>query len=102
MTSDFFTPQGAGMTSKSDEWETPQKMFDELNKIYKFNYDLAANDQNHKLDNYFTLKENSLIQDWKSLDGWQWLNPPYGRQLKFWVKKALESTTDKVGGEFCY
>ena len=40
-------------SSKSDEWETPQELFDELNKEFNFEVDAAASDENHKCDIYF-------------------------------------------------
>ena len=39
---------------KSDEWETPQELFDELNKKYKFTLDVCATAENAKCSNYFT------------------------------------------------
>ena len=32
--------------------------------------------------------QDSLKHDWHQLDGWLWLNPPYGRGLRKWVEKA--------------
>jgi len=36
-----------------------------------------------------------LNQDWSSLKGNLFLNPPYGRSLKKWVKKASETSLDE-------
>lgn len=33
-------------TSNKQDWETPQKLFDELNKEFSFDLDAAANDTN--------------------------------------------------------
>ncbi|SPS04271.1 phage N-6-adenine-methyltransferase [Latilactobacillus sakei] len=50
------------------------------------------------LDFVTTLKfDNSLSQDWAALKGNLWLNPPYGRDLKHWVKKAYESSINRSG-----
>ena len=54
-------------SSKSDEWETPQELFDELNKEFNFTLDPCATDENHKCEKYYTIKEDGLIQDfWRS------------------------------------
>ena len=72
-------------------------MFDELNKNYNFNWDLASSDANAKCVNHFTVGDDSLSQDWSALEGNLWLNPPYGRDLKHWVKKAYESSRNRDG-----
>lgn len=84
-------------SSKKEDWETPQLFFNELNKKYKFNWDLASSDANAKCVNHFTVGDDSLSQDWSALEGNLWLNPPYGRELKHWVKKAYESSINRDG-----
>ena len=42
-------------SSKTPEWETPQDLFNFLDKIYSFVYDLAATKENTKCKNYFGL-----------------------------------------------
>lgn len=75
-------------TSNKEDWETPQDFYDRLNAKYHFEWDLAASDDNAKCSCYFTRDDNSLEQDWGGLSGNLFLNPPYGRELKLWVKKA--------------
>ncbi|MEN2376129.1 DNA N-6-adenine-methyltransferase [Lactiplantibacillus plantarum] len=75
-------------TSNKEDWETPQDFYDRLNAKYHFEWDLAASDDNAKCSCYFTRYDNSLEQDWEGLSGNLFLNPPYGRELKLWVKKA--------------
>ena len=74
-------------TSNKEDWETPRNFYDRLNAKYHFNWDLAASDDNAKCEHYFICEDNSLEQDWGKLDGNLFLNPPYGRKLKLWVKK---------------
>ncbi len=79
-------------TSNSNEWETPQDLFDELNKEFNFVLDVCATKENAKCNSYFNIELDALSIDW-SLDeyyGWKWMNPPYGRQIKDWIKKASE------------
>ena len=41
-------------SSKKDDWETPQWLFDKLDSEFHFTLDPCANDLNHKCDKYFT------------------------------------------------
>ena len=54
----------AVFTSNSDEWATPQELFDELNKEFNFNLDPCATEDNAKCENFYTLQENGLEQSW--------------------------------------
>lgn len=78
-------------SSASDMWETPQKLFDELNQEFHFALDVCALPTNAKCDKYFTYFEDGLKQDWQ---GVCWMNPPYGREIGKWVRKAYESSID--------
>lgn len=78
-------------TSNKEDWETPQDFYDRLNAKYHFEWDLAASDDNAKCSCYFTRDDNSLEQDWEGLSGNLFLNPPYGRELKLWVRKAANT-----------
>lgn len=77
------------MSSLTDQWATPQSFFDELDKEFGFTLDACASKWNHKVDNYFDEQTNALIQDWTGI---VWMNPPYGRTIKHWMKKAYESS----------
>ena len=73
-------------SSKTEEWATPQDTFNELNKEFNFDLDPCATDNNHKCDKYYTKEDNGLSQSW---DNYRvFCNPPYGRVIKDWVKKA--------------
>lgn len=76
-------------SSKTDNWETPQDLFDKVNEEYHFTLDVCASPDNAKCRNYFTQEQDGLAQEWK---GTCWMNPPYGRQIKHWVKKAYETS----------
>lgn len=75
-------------SSKTDLWYTPQGFYDELNKEFNFTLDPCANHENHKTDKYFTKEDDGLKQDWS--DNVVFCNPPYGRVLKDWIKKASD------------
>lgn len=74
-------------SSASDNWATPQDLFNSLNDVFKFDLDAAASKDNAKCQKYFTIANNGLAQSWH---GNVWLNPPYGRQIGAWVKKAYD------------
>lgn len=79
-------------TSNSQEWCTPQWLFDSLNEEFHFALDAAANNSNAKCTKYYTAETDSLQQDWSSAGGAIFCNPPYGRTLKKWVQKAHEES----------
>lgn len=81
-------------SSNSNEYATPQDFFDELNNEFNFTLDPCSTDENAKCKKHFTIKENGLIQSWK--DERAFVNPPYGREIKSWVKKASDEVL--VGG----
>lgn len=51
-------------SSKSDEWETPQWLFDELDREFNFNLDPCATDENHKCPIYITKETDGLSVEW--------------------------------------
>lgn len=76
------------------EWETPQGLFDGLNKEYGFTLDAAASDKNHKCKKYYTERVDGLLQDWKGET--VFCNPPTGhKSFKLWVRKAYEESRKK-------
>ena len=76
-------------SSQTDLWETPQDLFDKLDKIFQFQIDVCATPENAKCKTFFTPEIDGLKQDWKGIC---WMNPPYGRQIGKWMKKAYESS----------
>lgn len=78
-------------SSNTDVWSTPQQFFDELNKEFCFNTDVCALPENAKCEHYFTPEIDGLKQEWK---GMCFMNPPYGREIIHWMKKAYESSLD--------
>ena len=76
-------------SSKTDLWATPQSFFDKYNAMYNFTLDVCATHDNAKCSTYFTKEQNGLSKDWIGIC---WMNPPYGRDIKHWIKKAYESS----------
>ena len=87
------------MTSLSCEWATPQWLFDELDKEFRFDLDVCATAENAKTSFFLNKQSDALeSEDWyrhcaKSI----WMNPPYGRGISEWIKRAyltsLKGTT---------
>lgn len=79
-------------SSASDEWATPQDLFDRLHAEFDFHIDLAATARNSKCCDCFTKEGDSLKQDWIGTANRGWLNPPYSRNLcaQFIAKAAAE------------
>lgn len=76
------------------DWETPQHIFDELDAEFKFTLDVCATPDNAKCERFFTPQEDGLRQDWTR--DRCWMNPPYGREIVRWVRKASASWVDAV------
>ncbi len=72
-------------TSKTGLWETPQEFFDKLNREFDFTLDACATPENAKCINFYSPEQDGLSMPW---NGRVWCNPPYGRQVGQWVKKA--------------
>src|SRR5947209_20021973 len=77
-------------SSDSTEWQTPPEVFDPLHKEFHFTLDVCATLSNTKVPKYFTAAEDGLKQDWSQ--DVCWMNPPYGRSIIKWVKKAYEES----------
>lgn len=73
-------------SSATDNWATPQDLFDRINAVFRFTLDAAASAENAKCARYFTREQDGLVQDW----GREvvWLNSPYGREIGKWIGKA--------------
>ena len=76
-------------SSKNLCWCTPQDFFDKLNEEFSFVLDAAATAKSAKCSLFFTPKTNGLAQSW-DCGGAVFCNPPYGREIGKWVKKAHE------------
>lgn len=73
-------------SSKSNEWATPQVLFDKLDREFHFTLDPCATPENAKCKKYYTESDDGLAQDWTNET--VFCNPPYGREIAKWVKKA--------------
>lgn len=74
-------------SSNTDEWETPQTVFNELDAVYHFDLDVCATEQNAKCKRFFDKAQDGLKKSWGGAAAW--CNPPYSR-VADWVRKAAE------------
>lgn len=97
-------------SSKSDDWATPQDLFDKLSaELGPFELDACASVSNTKCDYFYTTEDDSLGRGWRyasvpdrspySIASYTaqlfhkvWMNPPYGRGIGAWIKKAYEES----------
>ena len=79
-------------SSETDLWATPSDFFAKYNDKYSFTLDVCATSDNAKCARFFTKEEDGLAQVW---GGVCWMNPPYGRSISHWMRKAYESS---IGG----
>lgn len=76
-------------TSETDQWATPLHFFELLNKEFNFELDVCADEFNAKTSKFYNEEMDGLKQEWSGI---VWMNPPYGREIGKWVKKAYESS----------
>ena len=86
---------GVHFSMKTNEWTTPQYLYDELNDEFGFTLDPCCTIQSAKCDKFYTKEENGLIQDWSK--DVVFMNPPYGREIPKWIAKAyVESLSGAI------
>lgn len=70
----------------TERWQTPPEIFEPLMREFHFDLDAAAD--------YDTSRAPRYLSDALSVDDWPgeriWLNPPYGRKLELFVRRAAE------------
>ena len=74
------------MTSLSPHWSTPKHVYQYLNDQYKFDFDPCP-----LMENNF----DGLSVEWGNRN---FINPPYGRDIGKWIKKAYE---ENLNGKLC-
>ena len=70
------TNSGKGNIIERDEWQTPQSIFDDLNKQYNFLLDCCANKDNSKCPKFCV---DFLECGFVWLKNIAWMNPPFSK-----------------------
>jgi len=63
---------GTGNIPERDTWETPQGLWDDLDKQYNFKFDCCASHSNRK-----TIKYTSDFLSLNEMQNSAWMNPPF-------------------------
>ncbi len=81
------------LQSNKVDYGTPQWLFDKLNKEFDFGVDVCANKENSKchyyIDNCLTINDWTIPFQKRPIC---FMNPPYGRQIGKFIKKAYEES----------
>ncbi len=77
-------------SSKTDLWSTPKDFYDKLNDEFDFQLDPCCTEENKKCEYFLTKEDNGLKKSWGQYR--TFMNPPYGREIGKWMKKAYEES----------
>lgn len=92
-------------SSAATEYGTPPEIFEPIQDAMQLNFDAAASHENHRLPHYAT-KDGEFMKHFTTpsvvrgvkdgLDArWEgqrtWCNPPYGKGIEDWVKRAAQA-----------
>lgn len=75
--------------SNSDEYETPDDLFESLDSEFHFTLDPCATHENHKCHLYYTSAEDGLKHTWGGER--VFCNPPYSHIAR-WVEKCYRES----------
>jgi phage N-6-adenine-methyltransferase len=98
MSNPYWTTTAA--SSVTDEWATPQTYFQTLTGEFNFTLDVCALASSAKAaawygpDHQDQTRQDGLTQAWAAdaNDGVCWMNPPYGRTIGVWMRKAMDES----------
>ena len=84
------------MSSATDEWETPHDLFEKIDYVYGFDLDVCATAENAKCTTFFTKDDDGLALAWRQYGESAWMNPPYGKDIGKWCRKAASEAMNGV------
>jgi phage N-6-adenine-methyltransferase len=95
-----FYSSSTAMSSMDDTWSTPIDFFNKVAKEFDFTLDAAALQSSALCGNWYgpdhldEERRDAFTRDWHQDAGTGiiWLNPPYGKTIKEWMKKADEES----------
>jgi len=73
-------------SSVRSDHRTPREFFDQLNAEFHFTLDVCADSTNAKVRKFLSEWDDGLRKPWTNEICW--MNPPYGREIVKWVRKA--------------
>jgi hypothetical protein len=81
MTKGFNSCDPPSQKGKTNSWLTPLSL---VNSLGEFDLDPCGFKYHKTANNIYQLPQDGLLLPWS---GRVWLNPPYGKEAKFWLKK---------------
>lgn len=86
-------------SSARQDWSTPWEFFKAQEAEFgPFDLDVCATSENAKCARFYTPEQNGLDLPWT---GRCWMNPPYGREIGKWVRKASEEIHKQADHVVC-
>jgi site-specific DNA-methyltransferase (adenine-specific) len=87
-------------SSKDMTWATPDEWFEYLDLEFDFTLDPCCEHETAKCAKHYTKIEDGLLQSWQ--DERVFMNPPYGREIVQWMRKAYEEARDNGALVVCF
>lgn len=89
------------MSSSQDmTWATPEEWFKYLDLEFDFTLDPCCVPETAKCKKFFTPEQDGLLQSWA--EERVFMNPPYGRDIPRWMKKAYEEAKSNGALVVCF
>ena len=83
-------------SSNTGKWNTPHSLLEKLYEVFAFDLDPCSDSKdtpNVKAMFHYTEEDDGLSRPWF---GAVYVNPPYGRQIGKWIKKAATCNAETV------
>lgn len=104
MTKEHFVSKSDTETSEKDLWQTPQALFDSLNKEFEFGVDVCASDENHLCTCYLTQEHSALTHEWTEPYYYEnvreinsaFINPPYSQTKEFLTRASEQAKKHNI------
>lgn len=79
-------------TLGKDDWMTPPGLFDQVHELCQFDLDACATNLDAaRIDPFIDPKTDALRVRWSNYGKRVWCNPPYGRGIDKWFRKAAQA-----------
>ena len=75
-------------SSATGKWDTPAHVVKDLATVFAWDWDVCA-DRANVCKRFYGEQDSALDHHWRGLC---WMNPPYGRGIGAWMKKAARET----------
>ena len=87
-------------SSKDMTWPTPKEWFEYLDLEFDFTLDPCCTHETAKCKKHYTPEDDGLSKSWA--DERVFMNPPYGREIGDWMKKAYGESRNNGALVVCF